>query len=71
MADKPPKPSVEKRAFGGQENPKDQAKVIISSARGSLSNLEDKIVFETAIEQMNDCLDELELLVWAYMPDKW
>jgi hypothetical protein len=71
MADKLEKSSVEKRAFGGQENPKDQAKVIIWSARGSLSNLEDKITFYAAIDQMNDRLDELELLVKTYMPEKW
>ncbi len=69
--DETQKPSVEKRAMGGQENPKDQARVIISSARGSLSNIEDKISFERGIQQITDRLDELEFLVKKYMPEKW
>ncbi len=54
-----------------QNNPKDQARVIIGSARGSLSNLEDGTSHESAITQINNKLDELGDLVEKYMSDSW
>lgn len=64
------KPGLARRCRG-QENPRDQALVVIGSARGSLSNIKDKVSFERAILEIEDRLEELEYLSREYMSRSW
>lgn len=55
----------------GQENPRDQAKVLLGSLEGSISNAQDDIAVQRSLEQALARVEELKQLVDLYMPTEW
>lgn len=54
-----------------QENPRDQAKVLLGSLEGSICNAQDDINVQRSLEQARARIEELKQLVDLYMSTEW